>query len=111
MSWRPPRAGDSARERIVYAAWEPWLLVGGTAGVRDSSADGVHALLGFWEAAPYVVGAFKRESSPLYRCTPCATFSLAIGWRFDGTGEFYVAPKVGFLNGMYMPYPFQSYAD
>jgi len=57
-----------------------------------------------------VLGAFKR-ATPLYRCSPCTTFSVAVGWRFDGAGEIYVAPKVGLLNGMNMPFPFQSYAD
>jgi len=110
MSWRPPLAAGNARERVTYAVWEPWLLVGGTLGVRTSSSDGPHAVLGLWEAVPYVVGAFKRETL-LYRCSPCATLSLAFGWRFDGSGEFYLAPKVGLLNGTDMPFPFQSYAD
>jgi len=110
MSWRPPLAGGDTRERVTYAAWEPWLLVGGTLGVRTSSSDGVHPVFGLWEGLPFVLGAFKRESL-LYRCSPCATFSLAFGWRFDGNGELYLAPKVGILNGTDMPYPFQSYAD
>jgi hypothetical protein len=67
-------------------------------------------VLGLWEAVPYVVGAFKRQT-PLYRCAPCATLSLAFGWRFDGDSELYLAPKVGFLDGTYMPYPFQTYPD
>jgi len=109
-SWRPPLAGGDTRERVTYAAWEPWLLVGGTLGVLTSSSDGVHPVFGLWEGLPFVLGAFKRESV-LYRCSPCATFSLAFGWRFDGNGELYLAPKVGILNGTDMPYPFQSYAD
>jgi len=110
MSWRPPLAGGGTRERVTYLAWEPWLALGGTLGVRTSSTEGVHSLLGLWEGVPFVLGAFKR-SAPLYRCSPCTTFSLALGWRFDGAGEIYVTPKVGLLNGMNMPFPFQSYAD
>jgi len=111
MSWRPGVPGTEERERITYAAWEPWLLVGGTLGVAHHSGDGsLQRLVGVWEAAPWVFGA-PRRSSPLYSCSPCYTVSLAIGWRWSGTGEFYLAPKLGILNGMKMPYPFQTYAD
>jgi hypothetical protein len=110
MSWRPPLAGGDTHERVTYVVWEPWLFLGGTLGIRTSSSDGVHPVFGLWEGVPYVFGAFKREA-PLYRCSPCATLSVAFGWRFDGSGEFYLAPKVGILNGTDMPYPFQSYAD
>jgi len=111
MSWRPGPPGAIARERITYAAWEPWLLLGGTLGVAHSSGDGdIHALAGVWEVAPYVFGSPGR-SSPLSSCSPCYTVSLAIGWRWAGTGEFYLAPKLGILNDTTVPWPFQSYAD
>jgi hypothetical protein len=111
MSWRPPRLGGDSRERVVYAVWEPWFLLGGTLGLRESSSDGVRPLVGAWEAVPFVFGAGGRRSFPLTTCSPCATLSLAFGWRFDGGGEFYLAPKVGLLNGMTAPFPFQTYAD
>ncbi len=106
MSWRPGLAGADARERVTYLAWEPWFLLGGTFGVAHSSTDeGLRPLLGWWEAAPYVLGSGKREF-PLYECSPCYTVSLAIGWRWDGAGEFYLSPKLGILNHVSMPWPF-----
>jgi len=111
MSWRPGAATADARERITYLAWEPWLLLGGTFGVTHSSTNGsLHPLLGWWEAAPYVLGAGRRQF-PLYDCSPCYTVSLAFGWRWDGAGEFYLSPKFGILNDMKMPWPFQTWPD
>jgi hypothetical protein len=111
MSWRPGTPATEARERITYLAWEPWFVVGGNLGVAHASGDGsFQRLVGVWEAAPWVVGA-PRRSSPLYSCSPCYTVSLAIGWRWSGAGELYLAPKVGILNDTKMPWPFQTYAD
>ena len=112
MSWRPGAPGTDVPERLTYAAWEPWFLVGGTAGVAHSSSDGLlHPLLGAWEAAPYVFGATGAHN-PLRTCSPCYTVALAIGWRWSGdSSEFYLAPKLGILNDTTMPFPFQSYAD
>jgi hypothetical protein len=113
MSWRPGASGTEGRERVTYAAWEPWLLLGGTFGVAHSSADGnFRPLLGVWEAAPYVHAIRATDTNQaLWSCSPCYTISLAIGWRWAGSGEFYVAPKFGILNGVKMPYPFQKYHD
>ena len=112
MSWRPGAPGKDEREWLTYAAWEPWLLLGGTLGVAHASRDGsLHPLVGAWEGIPWVIGAPKRSSFPLFECSPCYTISLAIGWRWAGTGEFYLAPKLGILNDTKMPWPFQTYAD
>ena len=88
-------------ERLSYVAWEPWLLAGGTLGVAHSSATAdVNTMGGVWEGAPWTFGAPKQ-------CSPCYTISLAIGWRWSGTGEFYLAPKLGILNGTAMPFLYQ----
>jgi len=111
MSWRPGALGTDPSERVTYLAWEPWLLVGGTLGLAHSSADGkLRPLLGVWEAIPYVIGAPVR-ANPLRSCSPCYTVSLAFGWRWEGKGELYLAPKIGILNDTKMPFPFQTYAD
>ena len=111
MSWRPGPSGTIGSERLSYAAWEPWFVLGGTLGIAHSSADGeFRSIFGLWEAAPWIFGAPIR-SDPLKRCSPCFTVSLAVGWRWSGSGEFYMSPKLGILNGMAMPWPYQTYAD
>jgi hypothetical protein len=113
MSWRPVAPWSAEHERLTYAAWEPWFLVGGTAGVAHSSADGnLHPLLGMWEAIPFVAGGFERHA-PLVKCSPCLTASLAFGWRWGGGGygELYLSPKLGILNDVTRPFPFQTFAD
>jgi hypothetical protein len=111
MSWRPMAPGSAEYERMTYAAWEPWVLVGGTAGIAHSSADGhLRPLFGLWEAIPYVSGGFHRTST-LVKCSPCTTVSLALGWRWGGASEFYLSPKVGILNDVTRPFPFQTFAD
>ncbi|HEY4185123.1 MAG TPA: hypothetical protein VGP07_08650 [Polyangia bacterium] len=110
MSSRPGAPGREAREQILYAAWEPWFLVGGTLGVVRSSERGIDKMVGAWEAVPWVIGAPVR-GNPLHRCNPCFTISLALGWRWSGGREFYLAPKVGILDDVAMPWPFQTYAD
>ena len=68
----------------AYAAWEPWFLVGGTAGlVKVSSERTLRPILGVWEAAPYISGEQPNGFTPLPRCSPCRTFSVAIGYRRD----------------------------
>lgn len=110
MSWRPRDSGP-ARERLTYVAWEPWFLVGGTLGLAHSTATGgLQPWLGLWEGGAYVLGAPGRVS-PLRSCSPCYTLSVALGWRWNGRGEVYVAPKFGVLNDMTVPFPFQRDAD
>jgi hypothetical protein len=112
-SWRPGAGPTVAREWLTYADWEPWFLVGGTAGLaRSSTGPAWRPVLGVWEAAPYVAGGQTDPSSVLPRCGPCLTLSVALGWRWalDG-GELYLAPKVGFLNGVSKPTPFSRYPD
>jgi len=112
VSWRPTSQGSQGHERITYAVWEPWFLLGGTLGVAHSSeGSSVGPMFGVWEAAPYILGSPIRRN-PLSTCSPCYTVSLAFGWRWSsGTGEFYLAPKFGILNDVAMPFPFQRYAD
>jgi len=113
MSWRPGPAGSAEYDRITYLAWEPWLVVGGTMGLYHSSASTRFDFLpGAWEAAPWVIGAPRRNLSTDFRyCSPCYTVSLALGWRWSGASEFYLTPKLGILNGTLMPFPYQDYAD
>ena len=107
MSWRPGASGTERWERVAYVAWEPWLLLGGTLGIAHSSADGnLHPLLGVWEGVPWIIGAGRAPVPE--NCSPCYTVSLAIGGRWAGKGEFYVAPKLGIPNGMEMPFPYQT---
>jgi len=108
MSWRP-----SARELVSYAAWEPWLLVGGTLGAAYSTADRqVGALGGLWEAAPVSVSQHRAGDLPTSPgCVPCYTVTVAIGWRWARGGEVYLAPKVGILDGINKPWPFSGTSD
>jgi len=108
MSWRP-----SARELVGYAAWEPWLLVGGTLGATYSWADRRVGLLGgFWEAAPWIMKPEIAPGSPgSPSCSPCYTVTVAIGWRWARGGEVYLAPKFGVLNGIDTPWPFSGSHD
>jgi len=40
MSWRPSGVdGTGAHEKLTYAAWEAWFLVGGTFGVARASTN------------------------------------------------------------------------
>lgn len=111
MTWRRQAAGAAGFERISYVAWEPWFWLGGTLGVAHSSADGrIRPLLGAWEAVPWVFGGSPTNGMFL-RCAPCFTISLSIGWRWGGAGEFFMSPKVGVLNDVTKPFPFQQYAD
>ena len=108
MSWRPGSSKMLGSERLSYVAWEPWLLAGGTLGVAHSSATAdVNTMGGVWEGAPWIFGAPTR-SILSKQCSPCYTISLAIGWRWSGTGEFYLAPKLGILNGTAMPFLYQA---
>jgi hypothetical protein len=110
MSWRPGPVGSAEHERITYLAWEPWFVVGGTMGLYHSSASAkVGGLVGAWEAAPWVIGARGHAPVSDYtHCSPCYTVSLALGWRWSGASEFYLAPKLGILNGTLMPFPYQQ---
>jgi hypothetical protein len=111
MSWRSAGVADT-RERISYLAWEPWFLVGGTAGVASSSTE--HAwkpMLGVWEGAPYVFGGQSDGGLLVPHCGPCWTISVAVGWRWAGAGEVYLAPKFGVLNDEAKPYPFTHVPD
>jgi len=92
MSWRPtPQAGGY--EPTLYMAWEPGLgPLGATLGYSYASLDGPRPLGGGWAA----VG---RPSS-LVLCKPCWTASVALGWRWNGVSEFYLTPKIGFIDGV-----------
>jgi hypothetical protein len=108
MSWRP-----FAPELLSYVAWEPWFLVGGSAGAAYSSADRqVHPLAGVWEAwLPALSQGTDEGWNRPPACSPCYTFTIALGWRWAAGSEVYLAPKVGFLNGIHKPWPYFSYAD
>jgi hypothetical protein len=99
-------------DRISYLAWEPWLFLGGTAGVaRSSTEQAWKPLLCVWEGAPYVFGGQDDHRNLVPYCGPCLTLSVALGWRWGGSGELYVTPKVGILNGESKPYPFAHVPD
>ena len=108
MSWRP-----FAPELVSYAAWEPWFFVGGSGGAAYSSADRkVHPLAGVWESSPPAIshGTDEGWNRPP-GCSPCYTFTIALGWRWAAGSEIYLTPKVGILDGIHMPWPYFSYAD
>jgi hypothetical protein len=112
MAWRSNAGGVPGLEHLAYAAWEPWLFVGGTAGlVKVSSEPKLQPMLGLWEAAPYIGGGQPDPHNEIPKCAPCYTLSIAIGWRWSGANEFYLAPKVGFIDGASKPFPFSHYPD
>ena len=79
---------------------------------HSSEGPGLRQMIGVWEAAPWIIGAPRREASAyFYHCSPCYTVSVALGWRWSDAGEFYITPKLGILNGVTMPFPYQTYAD
>jgi hypothetical protein len=111
MAWRPSAGGVPGLEPLAYAAWEPWFLVGGTVGVvKVSSEPRPLPMVGLWEAAPYIGGG-QTGTMPLPKCSPCYTLSIALGWRWSGASEFYLAPKLGFIDGATKPFPFSHYPD
>jgi len=65
ISWRPGLPGTVGRDRVIYGAFEPWVLAGGgTIGVAHSSGDGqLHPLLGVWEAASRGNSIWPRRSA------------------------------------------------
>ncbi len=80
-----------------YAAWEPWLIVGGTLGV--SLDDRAHAALaiGGWEAVPVLVENIRRQEE--HEAVPAWMVTFAIGIRSLGAGlEIYVAPKLQWVE-------------
>ena len=112
MAWRPSAGGVPGLEHLAYAAWEPWFLFGGTAGLmKVSSERRLLPMVGMWEAVPYVAGGEAQAFAPLPKCSPCLTLSIALGWRWSGANEFYLTPKVGFIEGSTKPSPFSRYPD
>jgi hypothetical protein len=96
MSWRR-LPGDGPFQPTTYAAWEPAVgLIGATLGYAYSSREGSMPLLGAWAGAAL--------SSSYVSCSPCATVSLALGWRWNGVSEIYLAPKVGFIDNVKFSY-------
>lgn len=96
MSWRQA-PGGGAYQPTAYVAWEPAVgPVGATLGYAYSGSEGSMPLLGGWAGGAW--------SSSYTRCYPCTTVSLALGWRWNGGSEFYVAPKVGFVHGVTFSY-------
>lgn len=90
-----PNAPNGARA-LYYLAWEPWLVVGLTAGGAIDTDGNASAVLGAWEAVPFVV-AEAREQFRDGSVVPAWVVTLAIGWRFMGSRhEVYVTPKVSY---------------
>src|SRR5579872_6748680 len=110
MAWRQSARGPLGLEHLTYAAWEPWFLLGATAGlVKVSSERTLAPMLGIWEAAPLVTGG--QPGTFLPRCSPCLTLSIAVGWRWSGASDIYLTPKIGFIDGATKPWPFSRYPD
>ena len=108
-----PVAPVFGHELVSYAAWEPWFLVGGSLGAAYTATDRkVHPLAGVWEAVPWFEGhAMDQGFNRPPACSPCYTVSIALGWRWAGGSEFYLAPKVSLLQGIDKPWPYWTYAD
>lgn len=96
---RAPRG--TARESVYWAAYDPGLLAGGSAGVSYSSQLGVQALLGAWLGMASPLKFWEQYVEPehgahgLYR-TVCASLSVGVRVRFGGDvkrTDLYVTPK------------------
>ncbi len=97
---RAPRG--TARESVYWAAYEPGLLAGGSAGVSYSSQLGVQALLGAWLGGASPLKFWEQYVEPdrgahgFYR-TVCASLSAGVRVRFGGGDvartDLYVTPK------------------
>jgi hypothetical protein len=100
-SWRPPAAAGQAREQLLYVAREPSLAspsfavpAGGTLGLGFGIPGGPSPLVGTWLGA--AIPLPLEDASK--KCSPCFTVSLALGWRWSRAHEFYLTPKVGFID-------------
>jgi hypothetical protein len=75
---------------------------------RPLSADAIRPTSLASKMVPLPFGGVKERPRQASPSSPCYTVSLAIGGRWAGKGEFYVAPKLGIPNGMEMPFPYQT---
>jgi hypothetical protein len=100
MSWRRTTPGSPRTDRLTYLAWEPFFFeepvqvqspvpFGATLGFAHADSDGWRPMVGLWEMVPLAADI---------DCHPCATLSIAVGYRWAGRHELYVTPKIGIVN-------------
>ena len=88
MSWRPGSRSELPSDLLGYLVWEPVLgIVPVTLGYGYSSEEGSRPAVGAWLGA---LAPVRRSCSE-----KCLSASVAVGYRWSGVGEFYLAPKLG----------------
>jgi hypothetical protein len=101
---RAPRG--AARESVFWAAYEPGLIAGASAGVSYSNELGVLPLLGAWlgGGTPLTTRedyeARKNSANGIFK-TVCASLSVGFRVRFGGgvqRTDLYVTPKVHYCT-------------
>jgi hypothetical protein len=82
---------------LHYLAYEPGLILGGTAGVALADVSRVQFMYGAWGGFPLPLTDqfIPGERGPSGAAPHAWLLTLTIGWRsFGGMGQLYVAPKV-----------------
>jgi hypothetical protein len=101
-SYQLEREGDDPRY-FHYAAWEPWVYVGGTLGAALTDGGEGRVVYGLWEAYAQDLGDPLFDANYNYLDDdegPHWILSLSIGWRgIGGTQQFYFTPKIWRFQG------------
>lgn len=85
-------------EAVHYLVYEPWFIVGGTAGFGYSSESGTTSVLGLWHALAYMHYEDYLDEGGVSGVSGLAV-SAAFGVRwFAGVMEMYMAPKLGWAE-------------
>lgn len=80
-------------QTLSYGVAEPYTLyVGGTLGVAFERTSGVLPVFGVWEGVPVI---YPEICEPERRADFGFLLTVAVGYRYVGGHQVYVAPKAG----------------
>jgi hypothetical protein len=85
---------------VHYAAFEPWLLLGGTLGVAVTHVLEPRLAYGLWEGIPVPLSGALLDDPDDAGGQTIWMATLTIGWRgFGSTHQFYFTPKLWRYRG------------
>ncbi len=93
------RSGTS----FSYIELDPWFLVGGSLGVGVDGQGAVQPVLGVWEGVPLELNRRCRPEGSSDSGSDSgkeALLTFAVGYRYTGTHELYLAVKAGISGNL-----------